>query len=88
MFLRLSTAKLLDESVAENAGNSISEAYILKFFRGSRPPNPPRLWVIHILYPPPIFEYSTLSLHVLGLGAVIHFFVSKPARFSVGNIKT
>jgi hypothetical protein len=32
-------------------------------------------------------EYATLSLHVLGLGAVIHFFVSKPARYSVG-IKT
>ena len=27
MFLRLSTAKLLDESMAENAGNRISAAY-------------------------------------------------------------
>ena len=59
--------------MAENAGNSISEVQILTFSRGSMPPNPPRLQVIHILYPPPIFEYSTLSLHVLGFGAVIHF---------------
>ena len=33
MFLRLSTAKLLHESMAENAGNRISEVQIFKFSR-------------------------------------------------------
>jgi hypothetical protein len=67
--------------MAENAGNRISEVQIFKFSRRSMPLKPPRLRVIHILYPPPTFEYASLSLHVLGLGAVIHFLVSKPAGF-------
>ena len=69
MFLRLSTAKLLDESMAENAGNSISEVQLLKF-----PPGPLKVNYRPLIYcTSPIFEYSTLSLHVLGFGAVIHF---------------
>ena len=81
MFLRLSAAKLLDKSMAENAGNSISE---VKLFSGKHATEPPKFTGVSYT---PIFKY-TLSLHVLGLGAVIHFFVSKPARFSVGNSKT
>ena len=72
MFLRLSTAKLLDESMAENVGNSISEVQILKFSRGSMPPNP-QGYRSFIYCTSPIFEYSILSLHVLGFDAVIHF---------------
>ena len=87
MFLRLSTAKLLDESVAENAGNSISEVKILKFSRGSMPPNPPRLQVIHILY---LAHFRVLySIPAcFRFWCSYTFFVSKPERFSVGNIKT
>jgi hypothetical protein len=59
--------------MAENAGNSISEVQILKFYWGSMPPKLPRLQVIHIVYPPLIFDYSVLFLHVLGFGAVINF---------------
>jgi hypothetical protein len=88
VFLRLSTAKLLDESMAENAGNRISEVQIFKFSRGSMPPNPPSLQVIHILYLPHFQVLYSIPASVLGFGALIHFFASKPARFSVGNIKT
>ena len=69
MYLRLSTAKLLHESMAENAGNRISEVQILKFSRGTMPPEPLKVTGHSYTVPPPFS--STLSLYVLGFGAVI-----------------
>jgi hypothetical protein len=68
VFLRLSTAKLLDEYMAENAGNSISEVQILKFSRGS-------IVTGHSYTVPPPFSSTLLypPAYVLGFGAVIHF---------------
>ena len=58
-------------------------------FSGEHAPEPPKVTGVSYTVPSPYFQvYSTLSLYVLGLGAVIHFFVSKRARFSVGNSKT
>jgi hypothetical protein len=65
--------------MAENAGKRgqgiafpNSEVQILTFSQGSMPLNP-QGYRSFIYCTSPIFEYSTLSLQVLGFGAVIHF---------------
>ena len=76
MFLRLSTAKLLDEYMAENAGNSISEVQILKFSRGS-------IVTGHSYTVPPPFSSTLLYPCIcFRFWCSYTFFVSKPARFS------
>jgi hypothetical protein len=80
--------------MAENAGTRgqgiafpNSEVQILTFSRGSMPPNPPRLQVIHILYLPHFRVLYSIPA-CFRFWCSYTFFVSKPARFSVGNIKT
>ena len=72
----------LEQIAPENAGNCISEALKLKFFRGSTPPDPPRAYRLRRAFirtplpqilDPPQTNHTQDTSHHLGLnGLCVH----------------